>query len=366
MPKCQLNKKSNALATFLSAPYEKPVEPITIRKPHTVSELRQLNEAKLTALLPSLPLEDVIRKTLPTPSKHREPIKSVSESINELPKTLVNAIKSLKLLEEPNMENRAAFFIGYCKYKNYNYNTTNRYFTILRRTNVFGDDPKLRPNKLAFIDNGKQHERIVSMADFRTFAIYLQENLTKLNAPIAIALFTGLRTSEILQFSTYTLYQLHEKKIPVAIKRKQTVVSAVSSEPIYWEPIYNTHLNAFVDRLINDIYSTDYQLFIETTINTKLFRVTPKTLGNRIKALYYDAVGKLAPLGFGVHSCRNMIAMLMAEKSENIMAIQSFLQHKNIKTTRQYIRSDYTYTTSEFNRLTQYEFNDTFEKLIPK
>lgn len=341
-----------------------PSDPIIIRKTHTTSEIRRINEKKLNDVLGKIPLDDIIRKPLPRPSKVRMALKTP----NPLPKNLANAITSLKLLDEPIVENRINVFIGYCKYKGYSYNTTIRYFNLLKQHKIFNDETdeltsRLKPNKIAFIDSGHIHVRIVSMVDFKTFASYLAQNISQYSTPILIAMYTGLRTSEILQFTTYTLYQLYEKQQPISIKRKQTVVTTLNPEPIYWEPIYNTHLNLFIQKLIDDTFSDEYRAFLQNKINVRLFHLTPKTLSNRIKSLYFNAVGKQAPYGFGIHSCRNMIAMLMAEKSENILAIQTFLQHKNVKTTRQYIKADYTYTSKEFNRLTNYEFENVYSKL---
>lgn len=383
-------KPSKILENFIQQipPTTKFVKPIKIKKTHTVSEIRHITEEKLNDILGrsgELQLTKIIRKPIPKPSKKRFPLRPPLK--NDIPKRLANAITSLKLLDEPSIENRMKIFIGYCKYRNLSYNTTKSYIQILKRHNIFGNlneqdddndnnnnddftmkdnEPQtvdLKPNKITFIDSGNIHTRIVSMKSFKLFATYINENLSQYNAPIAIALYTGLRTSEILQFSTYTLYQLLDRQEIIAIKRKQTVFSSLNPEPIYYQPVYNTHLNAFINRLANEIFEDEYKSFLQTKINIKLFPVTPKTLGNRIKALYFNATGEQAPFGFGIHSCRNMISMLMAEKSENILAIQTFLQHKNVKTTRQYIKADYTYTTNEFNRLTREEFKNVYDRL---
>lgn len=357
----------------------------------TTSKLCKVNEIKLNKFMDDIPtdkLKTIIQRKLPTPSKKR---KRQSIKIPTIPGNLNKAIISLTLLDEPCMRRRIEIFIGYCRYKNYSYNTTQRYFQILKLNKFFGDynnNPSmpnannddgddgdgdddtnminlLRPNKLSFVDSGKPHIRVVSMNDFFTFVKYLHENFSEYSAPILLATYTGLRSFEILQFSTYTLYQLSMQQTTIAIKRKQTVIKSYNIDPVYWQPVYNTHLNAFIRNLL-DLYAKDYEIFQKYQINTKLFHITPKTLGNRVKSLYFNAVNKLAPNGFGIHSCRNMIAMLMAEKTENIFAIQNFLQHRNIATTRQYIKADFTYTTNEFNRLTNYEFaniNNTLERI---
>ncbi|AQN78604.1 ACH96205.1 dnaint/rec-like protein [Kallithea virus] len=347
-----------------------------ILKSHTTSTIRKLNELELNRRMDGLPtevLENLIRRKLPDPSKRRI-VRTVIVK-PKIPPCLNNAIVSLALMDEKSMRRRIEIFIGYCRYKNFTYNTTKRYFHILKLNGLFGKEDEvngnadeieairyLRPNKLLFVDGGKTHIRIVSMVNFKTFIEYLHKNFSVYTAPILVAAYTGLRSFEILQFSTYTIYQLLNQQQPIAIKRKHTVVKSYDIEPIFWQPVYNSHLNVFVENL-RDLYYDDYKIFIDFQINIKLFPVTPKTLGNRIKSLYFEAIGHAPPNGFGIHSCRNMIAMLMAEKTENIYAIQQFLQHRNVSTTRHYIKADFTKTTKEFNRLTKYEFSNINRKL---
>lgn len=331
-----------------------------ITAPHQTTTIHRIDEDKLNRLFDSVPtdaLKNIIRRKLPNLSKRRLRIKPTKSQ--QVPKLLQNAIAHLKLLDEENFDRRAQIFIGYCKYHNYSYNTAVRYFRILKTNGIFGQGSEqslLKPDRIAFVDNGKLHVRIVSMKNFINLTKYLHEHWSKYTAPILIAIYTGLRTSEILQFSAYTLYQLQTRQQTVAIKRKQTVMKANDevNEPINWKPIYNTWLTLLVDRLIL-LYRNEYDVLQKDQVNSKLFYVTPKTLGNRIKTLYYTANGYAAPNGFGIHSCRNMISMLMAETTDNLTAIQSFLQHKNTSTTRQYIKADFTYATKEFNRITNYE-----------
>lgn len=380
-----------------------------ISRSHTTSTIRKINENKLNERFDDLPVEvlrNLVRRKLPEPDRKREIIVAKTKPV--ITKVLSNIVTSLALLDEPSMRKRLELFIGYCNYKQYTFNTTKQYLKILKLNNFFGnyiaDDEKcvnnnnnidsiddddhdnnvnsknidiynndscydgmllklLRPDKLAFAHRGNHHIRVVSMNDFNTFVKYLYDNFSTYTAPILIAAFTGLRSFEILQFSTYTLYQLLNHHQPIAIRRKQTVIKSYDIEPIFWSPIYNTHLNTFVENL-RDLYLDDYNIFLQMQLNVKLFYITPKTLGNRVKSLFYNATGRMAPNGFGIHSCRNMLAMLMAQKSENIFAIQQFLQHKNTKTTRTYIKADFTHTTNEFNRLTNYEFSDINKKLI--
>jgi integrase len=384
-----------------------------INKPHITSTVNRLDERKINAVFDNLPkdlLKNVIRRRLPRIDVKRRNV----QSNDNIPLHLKKAITSLGLLDEDDYERRAQTFIGYCRFRNYSYNTTIKYFRILHNTGIFGKfklvtDPKTneitfieskansiinddnditdeyinndldsRPDRLVFNHCGKQHIRIVGKEDFLKFSALLQERFSIYTAPILIAFYTGLRTSEILQFTTFTIYQLLSKHHTTTILRKMIVIKNANMKDSaydndvnsdaddvdnnrdnrnFWTPIYNTHLNDFIVKL-RELYANDYKTFLEAKINTKLFNVTPKTLGNRIKSLYYEATGKLAPYGFGIHSCRNMISIIMAEKSNNLTAIQRFLQHKNIKTTRRYVKADFSYTITEFNRLTNQQFSN--------
>lgn len=340
---------------------------IRITMPSTVKHLRRLDESTLNSLFSDIPdeqLSNLIRKKLPDPEKRRPRIsRPANTSLPAINSKLKDAITSLRLLDEPAVERRAQLFIGYCRFKNYTYNTTVQYFKILKLNGVFGDaDVNTRPDRCAFVDSGRPHTRIVSIDDFKVYAKYLGDHFSEYTAPLLVSVYTGLRTHEILQMTVYTLYQLKNHHPIIAIKRKHTVVTSLADEPTHWKPVYNTHLNAFVEQLLG-LYSADYKEFMENQINRKLFYLTPKTLGNRLRSLFYAALGRLPPMGFGVHSSRNMIAMIMARTSENMPAIQQFLQHKNLNQTRRYVKADFTHTTKEFNRLTDYEFKDVRSSL---
>lgn len=332
--------------------------------------LTKLDETRLNKVIDSNVSSDILsnlmRAPLPKLSQERHKIRTAIVNVPDIPQGLQQAILDLKLYDESNFDKRVQMFIGYCLYMNYSVNTVNKYYRILRANRVFGrgkDESKLRMDPTVFSDRGRVHTRLVSMDNFKKLTMHLHENLSQYTAPLLVAVYTGLRTSEILQFSAMTLHQLLMRNASVRIQRKQTVVRSSSSnnnntntttpDANYWQPIYNSHFIVFIDILI-DLYRIQYDALITSNQNAKLFHATPKTLANRIKHLYYNACGSAAPHGFGVHSCRNLIAQLMAENTDNIVAIQAFLQHRNLSTTRQYVKADFTHTTNTFNRLTNY------------
>lgn len=332
----------------------------------TTSTIRKIDERKLNKHFDSLPddvVKNMVRKQLPPPSKRRQTIKPQTKVA--IPTNIRTATVELGLLDIEDFNTRIGIFTAYCLRKNYSYNTTMKYYWILRRNGLFGtNEDMLKPDRRAFIESGTLHTRIVSMDKFRILVQHLHDNFNRTTAPLLVAVYSGLRTSEILQFSTYTLYQLKIRSVTVYIKRKQTTVNPEHNEPIYWKPVYNSHFNSFVEKL-TELFEDEYKCFVEKKLNSQIFPLTPKTLCNRIKSHYYLATKTVAPYGFGIHSCRNMIAMLMSQNTENVSAICNFLQHKHFATTQQYIKADFTYLKNEYNRITDYTLSNVRANLKP-
>lgn len=318
--------------------------------------IRRINEEELNRLLGNASenvMRKLIRKKLPDPSKVKLKI------TYSVPKGLDAAIRKIGILDEPDPRRRMRLFVGYCLDKNYTYNTTIRYINVLKSNKILGTDQvneeNLMPDKFIFSEKGRPHTRIVSIDRFVKLINYLHRNFSAYTAPLLVAYYTGLRNFEILQWSTVTLYQLKRRQTQVSIKRKNTLIRR-ESDTNYWEPVYTSHLNRFVDNLI-ELYQDQYNQLLENSIKVKLFLVLPNTLVNRVRECYYAANNQYPPLGFGIHSYRNMMATLMSQNTDNITAIQTFLQHRSIETTRQYINADFTHTKNEFDRLTKYHLS---------
>lgn len=326
--------------------------------PKTDTTCTKLDEVTLNEFFDTLPAESFekfVKPRFPEPSNKR---KLLSNPV-KMPQNLKSSIMTLRLLDEPSYNKRIELFVGYCLFKGYTYLTAVKYFSIMKHNDVFGSDYAsldLRPCKIAFVDSGRPHIRVVSMDNFITFIRYLNKNLSCYTAPVLVAAHTCLRTNEILQFSSQTLFELESRRKTVSIRLKQTLVNPEKNEPIHWQPIYTSHLNIFIKNLIT-LYYDEYAVFISKGINVRLFNITPKTLSNRTKSLYFNATGLLAPNGFSNHSFRNMIATAMATKTDNIVGIQRLLNHHSIKTTKRYIRENYQEKTrQEIDRLTKVEF----------
>nr|WOJ45374.1 dnaint/rec [Apis mellifera nudivirus] len=324
--------------------------------------VRAIDETKLNPLLDVITDDQVralIRRRLPKPSAARATLSLSSP----LPLILQRIARDLHLADEPDIERRTKIFIGYCRLHNYSIRTVERYTKLLQKHNILSPDSIIRANRLAFRDSGHIHVRVVSMEDFARFVAKMQEHLSKYNAPILVAVYTGLRTFEILQWTTFTLHELRERKRFVNISRKQTFIRDNGNQPEYWQPVYNTHLLVFIDSMI-ELYREEYEHTIKTGIINRLFAVTHRTLVNRLRQIFFEANGFAPPYGFGIHSCRNMIATLMSQNTNNIVAIKNFLQHRNIKTTRNYISADFSHIRKEFDRLTKYELADVRRTLL--
>ena len=218
----------------------------------------------------------------------------------------------------------------------------------------------VQPDRRAF--EGSVHTRIVSKDDFKKLFNHLLDNFSRYTAPVLLAFYTGLRTMEILQFSTYTLYQLENNYPETDIKRKKTMTR--ENDSVNWKPVYSSHLTQFVQLLIV-LYADEYKMAKLNSTIVKLFMITPQTLVARMKISYFRACKKKPPLGFGIHSCRYHLATLMAEESKNTVLVQKLLQHSRSKTTSVYLKRHLNESREIFDRLTRSEYAETIRNIEP-
>ena len=317
-----------------------------------VSEIADVDSDKIDQIMEIVPTYELLsmlrKKPVKKPERKRVRIQ------RQLTPKLLEAVQTLNLLDEPNHATRRVLVIDYFGSKNYSWNTTKKYFGLLKSAGVLNDEEAddIHPNKRAFCNLGKLHTRIVSQQDFAKVHHHLVKHFSKNTAPILVAFYTGLRTSEILQFKSSTLHELLNQHQTIDIKRKKTNIDSDAESPDNaWKPVYNSHLINYTKQLIN-LYQEEYDNLLQHQINVPLFNITSTTLVERLKSAFRLATGKKPPLGFGVHSCRNMVASIMVGETDNIYSISLWLQHKKIKTTEQYLKTGYSNLTAEFNRLT--------------
>lgn len=266
---------------------------------------------------------------------------------------LVKIVDLLELTSIKDCNERAKLFIGFCHSQNYTNSTTKLYFDELRRAGIF-ESSTLRPNHKIFGNRGTTHTRMCSRDDFKIFYKYLSDNMNETVAPLMLPVVTGLRSFEVVQLDTNHLKQLLNQETVVDLKRKNT---KTDRDALLWEPTYTTFLIKFI-KLLSIMFAETISLSEKMEKPIKLFNITRQTLNIRFRTYFYRATDTYPPHGFGVHSCRNMIATEMAATSDNIAAIQKYLQHSQIETTQRYIKSDFNHTTQQFNKLTRDKFQN--------
>lgn len=323
--------------------------------------LRAINEETLNNLLDSIPKDiahDFIRKKLPTPSNKRVAVR-LNDFVS-LPRFVKTLVVELALLDEPDIVRRFDICVGYMRVRDYSINTINRYLKLLRKHGIFGDGTAIQHLKCdSTLFKNQKHTRIVDKFVFIKFINYLSNNFTKFSAPLLMSIYTGLRTTEILQFNTIHLKQLINKTTIVDIKRKNT---SLSKKIVFWQPNYIKQFNDFIKQL-HLLYKIEYDTFENTNIDVRLFNVSPRTLVNREQTLFFRATGQKMPFGYGIHGNRTTMASIMYDTTPNLVAVKAFLQHKNLSSTRKYVRADICSLERQFDRITSEHFKDVLETL---
>ncbi|MGI4816550.1 MAG: tyrosine-type recombinase/integrase [Janthinobacterium lividum] len=326
--------------------------------------LKIIDERALNRLLDSVPLDanrDFIKKQLPPLSKTRIPIK-LNDSKNS-PKFIRSIVKELGLLDEMCEIRRYDLCLGFFRHRQYSLNTVHRYLKLLRKHGLFGDgeDTKYQiPDSTVF--NNQKHTRIIDKETYIKYINNMNSNFSKFNAPLLLAFYTGLRTTEILQITTYHLQQLTVRSTTIDVKRKNT---SPKKKSLLWTPIYASHLLKFIDAL-TILYKDELSAFLTTQIDIRLFNLSPSTLLNRMSAIFTSVTGYSLPHGYGVHGNRTTVASIMYDSTPNLVAIQKYLQHRNISSTHRYVRADAKSLARQFNRITKEHFKDAMDILEKK
>lgn len=265
-------------------------------------------------------------------------------------------IERTALLDEPNLERRAHTFIGYCRCRNFAFNTTIAYFRQARQIGLFGPLCTIYPDRTTFQNH--RHCRLDDPKSFSRYIEYLHKTFSKYNAPLLLGYYGALRPSEVVLMNTLVLHQLLNNARVVDIKLKNTTANNVR----YWNPKYTSLLQSFINRLC-DLYRVEYDDYLNKNRNVPLFNISPGTLLDRMHNSYYKANGFAPPPGFGIHGQRTMIASHMYKTNRNLVAISKFLQHKNLRTTKRYIKTNIKDMTRQFNRATSKAYSGILEQL---
>lgn len=144
---------------------------------------------------------------------------------------------------------------------------------------------------------------------------------------VLFALYTGLRSAEVIQLKASHILQLEEEKLLVSIIRKNNVT---------WNVLYYDEFQLFIKQL-RDRYNEEVTFYIQHNVDVVLFNFTTMSLHYKLKEYYRESnKGLPPPTGFGLHIFRYYVASKLALKKLDVA--QSFLGHKNKKTTEKYIR----------------------------
>jgi integrase len=316
--------------------------------------LKKIDEQKLIEMFPHL-TDDQIKNLARRRQNPLKKTKFVNPVKKSLPSKLTNLIVRLKLLDEIPSQ-RYNLLIGHCRNQKMKLNTVKTYIYYLEQVGVLDPNFKREPNLQTF---KPARLMLITQEDYSKMIKYCLTRPSLTLAPILLAIFTGLRTREILQCTSYTLYELKNRKSPVQINRKQTVLQV---EPTLWRPVYSQQLNSVIDILIY-LFKEKYELYMENKIILPLFPFNAVTIVRRVHALYNKVVGKVAPSGLGIHSFRYLLASAMNIYTNNLASIQDILQHRKIETTKQYIHHDLNQMSKRIDQLLAPNFTPLIDAL---
>ena len=250
----------------------------------------------------------------------------------------------------------------------YRLSTATKYFNYLKYSGYLGDDNKHTVLEKSCYMKYPSQIRLPEKDEFDTLIKYIYVELEKQTAmpvstnifqrdPYVMGLFcialcwnTGLRRCGVLRITNKHLSELLERSPVLELKNKS------SNE---WEVFYHPMLIKLIERM-----STYYKQYLNVSITIPLFPITKSYIRRLLHTTYIAAVGKSAPVGFGLHSIRYLIATEFA--AGNIKNAQLLLGHKHLITTKLYVKHQYYTNKKNLTRIeNESKFFQDIVKLVP-
>lgn len=264
----------------------------------------------------------------------------------------------------------------------YQFSTARVYFDQLKLSGLLGDVRYVGLDEGVFLNRKKitPQIRLPDLERFETFVGYLfklyrenaksyyekgdnnyleplDTNLTKVSKlrlcilSYLFCYFTALRRHSILSLTNEHLFQLLRRDAVLQLPMKY------SNE---WNVYYHTGFCNFLDEL-----AIIFKNYLKLSITVPLFKISPVMMVTNLQKCYalaneidieepytiHSMLTNSAPSGFGPHMFRAFIATKLADG--NLSIAQEFLGHKNIKTTKQYVRSNIMEATRKMEQLQQ-------------
>ncbi|UBZ25541.1 integrase [Crangon crangon nudivirus] len=241
---------------------------------------------------------------------------------SKLPKYLQGLIYDNNLISLDNHDDRARIFLQLLFVQRLSGKMIKRHFKTCQPW-LF-PNTTLIPNTMVFDQQVTPQMRGVDFPHIHRMIEYMREQNIWV---LLVGYYTALRLAEVLQLRASHILQLKAQEEIIPIRRKNNTD---------WRVVYFDEFNVFIDQL-RETYSRECQFYLDTKVDTILFRYTPQTLHNKIREVYIKANHTVPPKGFGYHIFRYYVgSQLVADN--RIEAAQYFLGHKSIKTTERYIR----------------------------
>ena len=208
------------------------------------------------------------------------------------------------------------------------------YFKIIKP--VHFPNTTIIPNSMAFDTLTPSQNRNPNFRIFDNLIRYIKLMNNSYKWPLLLSHYTGLRLMEIFQIKSSHIIMITKKQKTIPIYRKNKEV---------WNVVYYEMFEDFIHHLRHFIFKEECDIYLESNRDSFIFKYISKySLNNKLRECYTMSNNGLEPPnGFGVHFFRYYAASKIVKNidgSGGIRLAQLFLGHKNIKTTKKYVKLD--------------------------
>ena len=229
--------------------------------------------------------------------------------------------KRLNYIDNENI--RAKIFLKELFKMKLSNSTIARHFKLIKP--LLFKNTTILPNCMVFENKVTNHNKVLNYKNINNLMEYLMSTKCKYKWPLLLALYSGLRLKDIINFKISYIIML--------IKKQETIPLSTKTNG-EWTVLYYDIFENFINHLFKNTFKNDCDFYLQYNIDFLLFHnISTSLLHHKLNEMYILANGgENPPLGFGMYIFRYFFS-LMVVKKRGIGFAEMYLGHRKIKST---------------------------------
>ena len=256
----------------------------------------------------------------PVAFKNKVSLMSKKAKTTIIPSYILKLIVDTALHDILNENQRAKVFLRELFKMKLRESTIARHFKIIKP--LLFPNTTVLANSMAFNNQTCRQNEFPSFENIGKLIEYIKSTENKYKWPMLLALYSGIRLKDVIQFKSSHIIMLTKKQSHIPIQRNQE-----------WKVFYTNILEDFVNHLRQKTFKDSCDFYVKTNVDSLVFQnISTASLHSKLLEFYSKAnSGKYPPMGFAIPIFRYYASKLETKES----TVHGYTNKKN---TEMYIK----------------------------